>query len=75
MPGILLIFQTWLETSTVTFLTTDSPLDSMNIDSGISANLICNRYGAETLRNLRRLEKLRIDKYKKIAHLSFLFML
>ena len=62
----------WLETLTLTFATADSPLDAMNIDSGISANLICNRYGAETLRNLRRLEKLRIDKYKKIAHLSFL---
>ena len=47
-------------------------MEAMNLYYGISANLISNRYGTETLRNLRHLEKLWIDKYKKIAHLSFL---
>ena len=62
----------WFETSTSNFLTADSPLDAMNPHYGISTNLISYRYGAETLRELRRLEKLQIDKCKKIAHLSFL---
>ena len=60
------------ETSTINLLTADSPLDAMNPHCGISANLISYRYGAETVRELRRLEKLQIDKCKKIAHLSFL---
>ena len=62
----------WFQTSTINYLIADSPLDAMNLQCEISTNLIYNRYGAETLRDLRHLEKLHIDKCKKIAHLSFL---
>ena len=62
----------WFKTSTINRLTADSPLDAMNPHCGISANLISYWYGVETLRELRRLEKLQIDKCKKISHLSFL---
>ena len=50
----------------------NSPLDAINIHCGFLAKTIINRYGADILRNLRRLEKIWISKGKKIAHLSFL---
>ena len=53
-------------------LTADSPQDAISDNCEFSAKTIIDRYGADTLRNLRRLEKIRISKGKKIAHLSFL---
>ena len=52
--------------------TADSPQDAINSYCGFSAKTITDRHRADILKDLRRLEKIRISKSKKIAHLSFL---
>ena len=50
---------------------TNSLQDAIDIYREFSAKTITDRYGADILRNLRCLEKIRISKGKKIAQLSF----
>ena len=51
---------------------TDFPQDAIDIYREFSARTITHWYGADIVRNLRRLEKSTISKGNKIAQLSFL---
>ena len=53
-------------------LTANSPQHAINNYCGFSSKSIADQYGADILRNLRRLEKSTISKGNKIAQLSFL---